>query len=427
MRGARRLAIAVWTAGLLLAPVAASAQEAPAPTTNTPAADAVGPRELQNFSLEGNVTRPAEQAPERETTTSRAAASGTQQPVPSREPAARSVSRPAQTTATTTIDARPPAVERARPQVTETAPPQQTTLARSTTPTTLTAGADVPPSSSPAFTGGEDASAPTLTPERRFSFLPWLLAALAVVAGGAFLFLRNRSRPAFAGGPQIDMFAAQEPGPVRAPALKPRWIEPTPDPQPAPKAAPVPSAPPKTENPPDAPQPIGIVSTGLRPWVDINVEPLRWISGDDGDVTIEFQLEITNSGSGPARDILLEAAVINAGPTQDEEVAAFFAREPGVGERIDVIQPLGRNSFTTRVSRSKEHLQGFEVNGRQLFVPLLVFNAFYRRGSSQAQTSVGFLLGREGKGEKLAPFRLDAGAREVRGLGARQLPQGVRQ
>src|SRR5512132_413334 len=63
MRGALRLGMMIWTAGLLLGPASASAQDAPAAaTTNTPATDAVGPRELQGFSLSGNVTRPADEA-----------------------------------------------------------------------------------------------------------------------------------------------------------------------------------------------------------------------------------------------------------------------------------------------------------------------------------------------------------------------------
>src|SRR5574338_1599078 len=62
MRGAWRLSIAVWVAAVFAAPVAAPAQQATPPqaTSNTPATDAIGPRELQNFSLGGTVTRPAD-------------------------------------------------------------------------------------------------------------------------------------------------------------------------------------------------------------------------------------------------------------------------------------------------------------------------------------------------------------------------------
>ncbi len=64
MRGARRLTMACLAAGLMLGSASASAQDA-ATTTNTPAAQAVGPRELENFSLQGNVTRAAEEPAQR--------------------------------------------------------------------------------------------------------------------------------------------------------------------------------------------------------------------------------------------------------------------------------------------------------------------------------------------------------------------------
>ena len=64
MRGAWRFAIAALTAGLWLAPSAAPAQDATPPATSAPA-EAVGPRELQNFNLSGNVTRAADQRPAR--------------------------------------------------------------------------------------------------------------------------------------------------------------------------------------------------------------------------------------------------------------------------------------------------------------------------------------------------------------------------
>jgi len=45
---------------LALVPSAALAQQAPPPEAETPATDSIGPRDLQNFSLNGTVTRPAD-------------------------------------------------------------------------------------------------------------------------------------------------------------------------------------------------------------------------------------------------------------------------------------------------------------------------------------------------------------------------------
>jgi len=159
--------------------------------------------------------------------------------------------------------------------------------------------------------------------------------------------------------------------------------------------------------------------------VEVNVQPLR-CTVTETHVTFEFELDLFNSGSAPARDILVEVVVVNAGENQEQDLAAFFARPPGPGQRIEVIPPLNRSAFVTQVVVSRDHIRAFDMGGRQVFVPLLAFNAFYRRGSGEAQTSVTYLVGPSTKGEKLAPFRLDLGPRLFDGLAARLLPLGVR-
>ena len=410
MRGAWRLTIAGLTAGLLLAPVPAFAQEAPA--TNAPAADTVGPRELQNFSLQGNVTRPADQTPQQPAVERPTAARQppTAPPSVSREPARRAAETSTPAARASSSASRQTAQAGPEPQPIA---PAETTLPTTAAPTPVSTPALAPPAPEPTTN--------TLAPEHHFSLLPWLLAALALGAGGAFLFWRNRSRPALAGGPQIEMFSAPEPSP--APPSRPP--EPAPRPVPAPPRAETP--PPRAQTPSPPPTaPVGIVSTSLRPWVDINANPLRCVLTDDS-VTIEFELELFNSGSAPARDILVEALIVNAGAAQEQELAGFFARPPGPGNRIEVLDPLTRTAFTTQVVTSRDHISIFEAAGRHMFVPLLAFNAFYRRGSGDAQSSVAYLLGRDSKGGgKMAPFRVDQGARAFRDVGARQLPNAVR-
>jgi len=64
MRAGLRFKMILLTGGLMLSPVMALAQETTAPaTTNTPATDAIGPRELQGFRLPGTKTQPAAPAP----------------------------------------------------------------------------------------------------------------------------------------------------------------------------------------------------------------------------------------------------------------------------------------------------------------------------------------------------------------------------
>jgi hypothetical protein len=245
----------------------------------------------------------------------------------------------------------------------------------------------------------------TLASEHKFPVVPWLLAILALVAGGAFLFWRNRHREAFAGagGPQIDAFTAPEPTPAPRPA-------PTP-PAPAPKA-PTPSS-------------LGIVSTRLRPWIEVGFNPVRCVL-DDEKLIVEFELELFNSGSAPARGVLVEASIFNAGPAQDQQVGNFFANPVGQGERVPVIPPLKRLAIKTQVATSREQLQAYDLGGHQVFVPVIGFNALYGWSGGEGQTSVSHLLGRDTKGEKMGPFRLDLGPHIFRGIAARLLPSGVR-
>ena len=400
MRGALRFAIAALTAGLWLAPPDARAQDGTPPASSAPP-DAVGPRELQNFSLSGTVTRQADEpAPARAAPPSSQARDTTSgSPTPSR---ARR---------TETGEARQETVQKEAPSRAAANRPvqlQQVTIAPSSTAPVLS-----PPRArvvAAPVASDTETPPPALAPRRGISLLPWLLAAIALGAGGAFLFWRNRSRPALAGGPELDLFTAPQREPVATP----------PAPRPAPAAQPRVSPP-----PPIPPAPVGIVSTNLRAWIDLAMQPLRCVVTDEG-VTFEFELDLFNSGSAPARDIHIAAVLINAGATQDRQLESFFAQEAGPGERISVIEPLKRVTFTTQVATPLDRIQALEMGGRQVFVPLLAFNASYRQGRTEGRTSVSYLVGREGNGEKLAPFRLDLGARVFRGLGARQLPQGIR-
>ena len=406
MRAGLRLGIAIAAAGLALGGAPVLAQEAPPEAaTNTPASDSIGPRELQNFNLQGTVTqRPPETAPAAPAPAPRARITPTTTVQPTDQPTAAATPAPRAQASTE------PAAESSRVAATETArstpAPAQSTPSSSVTvnlpPVSGTSTADRSDlSSSPA--AAEPAPA-GLAPPRSFPLMPWLLAALALGAGGV-LFWRNRSsREAFAGGPQFDAYVAAEPVP-------------SPRPAPAPAAAPPPKAAPLK-----AP---GIVSTRLRPWLELNFEPIRCVV-DDEKVTFEFELGLFNSGSAPARDVLIEATLFNAGPEQEREIAAFFESPVGQGQRIAAIPPLQRMHLLTEVSAPRGGLQLFEIGGRHVIVPLIGFNALYRWGVSDGQTSQSFLLGRDTKGEKLAPFRMDLGPRVFRGLAARPLPHFVR-
>jgi hypothetical protein len=410
-------------AALALAPAAALAQEVPATTTNTPAADSIGPNALQNFSLKGTVTRAADQpapvapasqkrppkgqsqvaSPAVEPTSSLSAATSAQSDTPAPAPAPRR---------TNTASAAP-VRQQAQPTPEQ---PQQASPASAPAAALPNLVANVTPSNAAPAPASAFAPAPatpdTLAPEHGFSFLPWLLAVLALILGGGFLLWRNRTREAFAGagGPQGDSFVAPEPRPAAPPVRAP---QPAPAPTPAPQPKPADGV------------PAGLVSTRLRPWIDIGFRPLRCVLENER-LTVEFEMELFNSGSAPARAVLVEASLFNAGPMQDQEIGNFFANPVGQGERIAAIQPLKRMGFKTQIVIPREQVRGYDMAGRQVFVPLIAFNVLYSSGSSEAQTSAGYMLGRDTKSEKLVPFRLDLGPHIFRGLGARLLPSGVR-
>ena len=394
MRAALRLSIVFLLTGLAFGPLPALAQNTDAPA-ETPATDAVGPRELENFSLQGTVTRQAEEPPAGQQAPARTppvASSRDNQPRAS-APAAptRSASRDTEvaSSASQPISAERSTAAPRQSSVTVSLPPVSGLA--STSPTTATSTLD-------------QAADPELAPEHNSPLWPWLLAAMVLGAGGAFLFWRNRHREVFAGGPRVDEFVAPQPQP-RAPS---------PQPVPVPKPAPAPE-----------PAPSGIVSTRLRPWIDLTFEPRRCVVEDER-VTFEFDLSMLNSGSAPARDVLIEASTFNAGPTQDQEIEAFFSNPVGEGERIATIPPLKSFNLRTQVSVERSQVRVLEAGGRHVFVPLMAFNAVYRWGGGEGQTSEAFLLGRDTQGERMAPFRLDLGARVFRGVGKRALPAAIR-
>lgn len=250
-----------------------------------------------------------------------------------------------------------------------------------------------------------------LAPEHRFSILPWLIAAITLAGGVLFLLWRRHSREALAGGPEPDLLLAPEPRPEPIPPPV-RWLPP---------GGAEPPLPPNKA--PEAPR--GIVATRLRPSLEIGVRPLRCLV-EDSQVTIEFELDLFNSGAAPARAVFAEASLLNASATQDQDLAAFFSRPASAGERLDIIPPMKSVRMTNRVVAPRTSIQEYELGGHKAFVPVIAFNALYEWSGGEGQTSAAYLVGREAPGDKLGPLRLDLGRREYVGLSDRLLPVGVR-
>jgi hypothetical protein len=388
MRAGLRFGIAAPAIALALAAAPAPAQNTAAPATNTPAAqppptDTVGPRELENFSLNGTVTRPAPTTPApRPATTAPRTTAPQPGPAPARERASNNPGeRPA------------PA-----PSVTEPLPPANP----------LTGLPTPAPEDVPAAQPGFDPASPAAeaSPDQSGDFMPWLLALLLLGAGAAAYAWRQRSQPGYAAAGGLTD-ALTSPAPAAAPSPQP--LQRTPPPRPAP---------PSTGS-------SGFVSTRLRPWLELEFSPGRCVVEDD-KTTIQFDVAVYNSGSAPARDVLIEASMFNAGPSQDDEIGAFFAHPIAKGDRIPTIPPLKRVALKSSVTLPRHQVRQFTVGGRTLFVPLVGFNALYRWSGGDGQTSASYLVGRNNNSDKMAPLRLDLGPRIFRGLGAREHSVRVR-
>jgi len=405
MRAGWRFGIAAFVAAAIFGSAPALAQNAASPATNTanpPPAETIGPRELRDFSLPGTVTRPAETPPERapapSTTAPRTAAPAPTNSVPARDRSPASPVREA------------PALGPSAAQ----SPSNSDALAMPATDAPVTA--EVAP-------GLESAAiTPDIVPpnQHKKNFLPWLITILMLGAGAAFLFWRQRSQQSYASASAAAYAAPQraqrpQPAPRPQPAQRPESLQRAPSPQLEPAARPTP-VPAST---------FGMVTTSLRPWLDIEFSPGRCVVEND-KATIQFDVAVTNTGSAPARDVLIEASMFNAGPAQDQEIGAFFAHPEAKGDRIPAIAPLKRVALKSKVSLTREQLRQFEVAGRKLFVPLVGVNALYRWGGGEGQTSACYVVGRDTQSEKMAPLRLDLGPRIFRGLGARPHTVSVR-
>ena len=327
MRAVSRCRWLLAAGALAIASAPALAQEAPAttnaPTTTAPPpSDSVGPKGPENFSLNGTVTRPADQPAARPgRRPANAAGRSTTPPVqPSDQPAATPARRPR---AGRDRRRRHPLRARLeRPRSSSRRPPDRA-AARARTAASVRSLLRRSRASLPALgASGSGSSRPlrrrwisprrpgTLAPEHSIPLLPWLLAALALGLGGGFLFWRNRARAAaYAGGPEFDLFAAPEPEPA-----------PTPAPQ-LPRAAPVPPAPDAAPAPkPASPESFGVVSSRLRPWIELGFNPTRCVL-DEQALTVEFELELFNSGSVPARGVRVDARSSMPGPTRTSRSA----------------------------------------------------------------------------------------------------------
>ena len=423
MTAVRRMAVKISKslaalALLLSAPALAQNSDAPVDVTAAPppSNETIGPAQLRDFNLNGTVTRPADRP---NTTAPNPAPRGTQG-----SSASPTATTPAADPSTVTTRRATPSLPSA--QNLSPVPSSGGQAAIPADPEAVTPAPEgVQTGSATSSTFGEDDLSTDLPAPGSGLGWPWILALLALAGGAAFIILSRRSRRQRYGDPGRMAFAGLVPDdlPDHAPAALPP-ARPRHDPRP-PRASPKPASP--ASAPAAAPQPKPsdaglIVSTRLKPQLAVQFQPDRAVI-TDSDVMLQFDVVVTNSGSAPARDVLVEAQLVCAHSGQDAEIGAFFQKPAGKGDRIAVIQPLGRLALKSSVRLPLSQVKSFQVEGRTLFVPLVAFNLHY---SGDLQTSASFLVGRgTEEDEKLAPFRLDLGPRIFRGLSARSHSMGL--
>ena len=407
-------------AALLLAAAPLAAQdnsaESTVPAASAPApAENIGPRELQNFSLDGTVTRRSEPA--------------ATVPVTAR-PEAR-----AESPLAAPVD-RPAPVRSASADARQASARQLATDPLTTRPTLREPSAAAPATTAaaPAFSAPIGSPSAPIEAPGGFSPLPWLAALLLLAAGAAVYFGRQRVNQRYAVGGASEFAGGQEPRPAapplaRAPAPRQTPAGQTllgrPDARPAP-AAPVPSGV-VTSSLRSAPAaPPGIVNSSLRPWLEVELEPSQALVNDE-HAAIAFDVTLFNSGSAPARDVAVEACLINAGQAQDEQLAQFYTAPGRPKDTIPAVAPMARITLKSAVRLQRSAVREYEVEGRKLFMPMVAINSRYRWSSGEGQSAASFLVGRVANdSDKLGPLSLDKGARGWKGLSARRYEKGIR-
>ena len=302
MRAGLRLACATVGGGACARAGAGARAEhgPPAGRRNTPATDAIGPRELQNFSLNGTVTRPAEHA------AGGAGAARHAAPTPGRAhepPAAPGRSR---RTARTPVRRSRPA--RCAPGDAPAPPPAAAVDLRLTattaTPAAMCRRSEPAPADDTTLRAG---------PQRDRSSCSCRGCSLAGVlgAGGGVPLLAPPHRAKRLPAARRSMLSSRRSRRPRPPRTC--------------SGAVVRSA---------GCRPSGIVSTRLRPWLEIDFAPRRCVVEDE-QATIEFEVAVVQLAAARRRArVLVEASMFNAGPTRTRRSAASSPIRSGRGERI---------------------------------------------------------------------------------------------
>ncbi len=397
---------------VLTTPALAQNSDAPIDVTAAPppSAETVGPAQLRDFNLQGTVTRPADR--------SAAPPQQVESPATPQQPTSGAPDSVETLGVATSRSTAPRAPAASAPRPAASSPADLLASGNSVTPSLPL---DVTTDPAPQPTYDDAAGSADIPAGSGLLSWPWIAVLIALMGGGAFFAWSKYGRRRRSGDPGRMAFAGLvpdvAPGPAPMPAARPRPDPVPPRAQPKPAAAPAPKPAPANDG--------GIVSTRLKPQLNVEFQPDRAIVTEN-EALVQFDVVIVNSGSAPARDVLVEARLFTAHAAQDAEIGAFFQNPMTEGDRMTAIAPLGRISLKSIARLPLDQLHSFEVEGRRLFVPMIGFNILFRSNAGEGQASASFLVGRgNDDDEKLAPFRIDLGPRIFRGLSARPHSMGL--
>ncbi|HEV7660997.1 MAG TPA: hypothetical protein VGO55_14250 [Allosphingosinicella sp.] len=161
-----------------------------------------------------------------------------------------------------------------------------------------------------------------------------------------------------------------------------------------------------------------------RPWLELELKAER-LASTDAESVVQFELEIVNAGTAPARNLRVDVKMFNAGQEQDKEIGAFFRI---AGRESTKCSLPGVHADTTvaikgEVAMARADMRAVVLENKYLFVPVIAVNVLYDWGDGRTgQTSKSYVVGRELEqpSAKMGAFRVDQGPRIWRTVGQRQ-------
>ncbi|HYI48727.1 MAG TPA: hypothetical protein VEX35_09715 [Allosphingosinicella sp.] len=161
-----------------------------------------------------------------------------------------------------------------------------------------------------------------------------------------------------------------------------------------------------------------------RPWLGLELKAER-LASTEAECVVQFDLEIVNSGTAPARNLRIDVKMFNAGQEQDKEIGAFFrvAGRETTKCSLPGIRPDTTVAIRGEVAMSRADMRAVVLENKYLFIPVIAVNALYDWGDGRTgQTSKSYVVGRELEqpSAKMGAFRVDQGPRIWRTVGQRQ-------